>query len=628
MSRHAHGTFTAAVGDENLWRTNPVWCVDCLVAAWRDSDDESLHVSRRVRALVACLAGRGVRINPDAQKRWAAQGLIDSPAAPDELPTPGVVGLVIDRLAGVAWVAPLEARPAAGWSVAANLPIRPATVLQDLLVRTILALGLPQGEAVPERFAFEVRDRLGLRSDGPSMHVAGLLAVLGAANHGPPLLGRACAVVQTEGNAVAPVGSARAKLEAFVREYGRGTLLVRAAGCPESAAFDGAFAQVWEVDSLRDLAGHADRAGLLRVFLESLPLGPADLAAAGGRLRELVEVEHRYAEALDLARRLDRCPCRPEVPARPVREVRRALGDLYRHLGYYEESEELAVRECAQARATPASCYDEQAQADAVHAASLYDPHRFLEMEQILRPWCERLAADPLLVAPETRVMVFNTLARALVILGRAGWAALFRQSLDLLRRRNPTDAPRTWNYLAHGLLRSGRTDEAAAVLADVDGQPAMSDMSRWAFRFLQAEHARQAGRVSACPEMEAPAETPKRLGHPFGFYFQATARQAGRLLDDARGRFRRARECFVQDAGPADRPNILYFLVECMRLAEAAWADDARLWDEARQELGRHLRPRAGCLLGDYYAAVWPGLGPLPNKNAAEIFLRRVPYF
>ena len=64
-------------------------------------------------------------------------------------------------------------------------------------------------------------------------------------------------------------------------------------------------------------------------------------------------------------------------------------------------------------RTSAASSYDGQAQAEVNLAAALYDSHRFQEMEDLLDPWYERLDADPLIVTPMTRVMVFNTLARA-----------------------------------------------------------------------------------------------------------------------------------------------------------------------------------------------------------------------
>jgi hypothetical protein len=460
-----------SVGDERLWQTNPVWCVDELLGRWQRSSGDWLHVSRLLPALLAWLAGRGVQLPPEAFRGWVSRGLLADGPQGGGPPTPGVVGIVVQRTQPIAWVAPLEARRAPTWAVADHLPFRPPTVLQDALIRLV---GLPEAGALPERFAFALDDRLGYWADGPSMQVAGLLAVLGSANANPGLLRRTTAVVQPEKDRLISTRSVRLKLEAFVRECGRGTLLVRAAGDGEAAAFDCHFDDVWEVSDFADLSRHVSRTGLLRVFLTNARLSGAEYAVVRERLRVLME-SHRYAEALELARRLAACELGPDVPSGAVREARRDLIDLNRHLGYQEESERLAVEEAGLARRCETS-YDERARADVMHAAGLFDPHRFEKMETILSPWLERLEADALLVAPETRVMVFNTAARVRVILGRAGWCDLFRRSLAILRERDPLDMPRSWNYQAHGLLRCGRVEEASAVLAEADGHPAMTD--------------------------------------------------------------------------------------------------------------------------------------------------------
>jgi hypothetical protein len=522
-------------------------------------------------------------------------------------------------------VAPLEARPSEGWSVAGSLPIKPS-VLQDLLVRLVHTLGVPQAGAIPERFAFALEDRLGLPSSGESMLVAGLLAVLDAANGGPGLLRCACAVVQPAGDALVASGSARRKLGAFRREYGRGTLLVCAPG-DTAAEFGGLFDEVWEVDSFGALARCTARAGLLRVFMESAPLGRADLSVACERLRLLIDA-YRYGEALDLARRLLDCPRVPDAPPQVVRDLHRAAADLYRHLGYYVEAEGLAAEAAQLTRTAAATCYDEQASADVIHAAALFDPHRFEDMERLLVPWEERLTRNPLLVLPETRVMVFNTLARARVLLGRDSWQDLFGRSLELLRQRDPHDMPRTWNYLAHGLLRYDRQDEAEEVLLRIEGLEAMTPMSRWMARFHRAELERQRRRMWSDAEMEGAPDQPSQFSHAFAFYFQATARQPRRDPAEAATRFRTARALFLRDPSAGDRPNILHFLADCMRLGEACYGNDQAAWMEARAALAKHLRPREACRLAEHYAAAWQAVGEWPDFGAVEQFLRAVPFF
>jgi hypothetical protein len=258
----------------------------------------------------------------------------------------------------------------------------------------------------------------------------------------------------------------------------------------------------------------------------------------------------------------------------------------------------------------------------------LYDPHLFDEMAAILEPWLRLLTEDELIVGPETRVMVFNTLARALVILGRGEWIELFRKSEIILHEYEPTDLPRTWNFLAHGLIRSGQLDKANSVLVQAENWPGISELSRWFCCFLRAEYSRSCGQQSFSDEMEAAPNEKKRAGHPFGFYFRATARQPDRTKLDAVNRFRRARDFFLQDAGSGDPPNILHFLADCMRLGEAGWSADAPLWCQARCALARHLEPRSGCKLAEHYKEVWTVIGDYPDRDAAEALLRRVPFF
>jgi hypothetical protein len=363
--------------------------------------------------------------------------------------------------------------------------------------------------------------------------------------------------------------------------------------------------------------------------VENTPLGSQDVAIAGAYLRWLVESEHRYSEALGLARRLDSCRLNPGVPARFLREVRRDLIDLSRHLGYYAEADNLAREEGERARQPVTGNYDEQAQADVVRAAALYDPHLFEEMDSLLSPWLLRLEEDSRIVLPETRIMVLNTLARARVILGRPDWEAMFRKSLEILRQRDPTDAARTRNFLAHALLRNRRTDEAGVLLDELDRDIDRSEMSRWMLRFYQAEHARQSGKCHTDPEMEdSPRKNGNRLGHPFGFYFQATARQPGQSPQHAARRFSTARDFFLRDAQERGRRTILTFLASCMLLGEAAWLGDTGLWHQARKCLADELRPHDSCLLMEHYSAQWSRLGTAPDRAAADAFLSHVPFF
>jgi hypothetical protein len=403
--------------------------------------------------------------------------------------------------------------------------------------------------------------------------------------------------------------------------------MVRCRECAEAAGYDSHFDDVWEVESLVELARVLEGTRWLDVFLADQQLSAVDAGTVCERVRRLETSEHGYAEALDLSNRAERCGFGPDVPTRLRRELRQTRIDLYRHLGAYAKSAELAEEDHCLSRSSRAPSYDDQARADLTYAAALYAPHRFEEIRRLLDPWREQLTDDPLRVAPFTRVQVFNTLGRALVALGRSGWEDLFRRSEELLGEFEPTNLPRTWCYLAQGYLRDGRLNEAEEVLRRIPGHPGLDDMSRWFLRFYQADAARRQGEIWADPEMER-AVISRRVGHPFAFYQQATARQPGRDTASALDRFRRAREFLAQDEPDGDGRNIQRFLSVCIQLAEAAWASDQPRWDESLTALERQLAPHPGLGLSDHYTGYLPAIGSAPAREAAERLLNRVPFF
>jgi pentatricopeptide repeat protein len=403
--------------------------------------------------------------------------------------------------------------------------------------------------------------------------------------------------------------------------------MVRCRGCAEAAEYDSHFDNIWEVDSLAELARELEGTRWLDVFLADQQLSAADARTVSGRIRRLEQSEHRYAEALDLSNRAERCGFGPDVPTHLRRGFRQTRIDLYRHLGADAKSAELAEEDQRLSRTSSASSYDDQARADVTYAAALYAPHRFEEICRLLDPWREQLTADPFRVTPFTRVMVFNTLGRASVVLGRAGWEDLFRRSEKLLGELEPTELPRTWSYLAQGYLRDGRLSEAEEVLHRMAIHPGLDQLSRWFLCFYQADAARRRGETWEDPEMEQ-AVVSRRVGHPFGFYLQATARQPGRDTSSALDRFRRAREFLAHDEPDGDARNIQRFLSECIRLAEAAWASDHPKWVASLTALQRHLAPHPGLGLSDHYAGHLPAIASAPARDAAERLLNRVPFF
>ncbi|WP_020473483.1 hypothetical protein [Zavarzinella formosa] len=617
----------SAIADEALFRTNPVWCLEKLLKRWEQDDATRIRLSARLSALLEALPTLGFFLPPDSISNWARRHgplSIREGAKNQSPPAPGVVGVIVDAGCQETWVVPLQAERSAAWEVDPTLPFRPGGILQDLFIKFLHTLGLPSLEGVPERFAFKITDSLGRRSDGPSMHVAGLLAVIREANARPQELDRVCAVVEPQADRLISVGGVKRKLDAFLREFGPGTLLVRAKSSDEAREYDCRFDEVWEVDSVPDLAKRCEERQWLRIFLDDQPLTTIDADAVTARIRRLEEIEHRYKEALDLACRTERCGFSAGVPMRLRSKVRQWMTDLNRHLGFYQRSAELAEESCRRTRSSQAFSYEDQARADVDHAAALYAPHRFDEILRILGVWQDRLKSDPRLVTPSARVMIFNTLGRSLIALGRSGWEEMFRQSEEILEEFEPTDLPRTWCYMAQGCLRNGRLGDAEDYLCRIESHPGVNKMSRRICRVAKADAARRRGELWIDPEMER-AVVSREVGHPFGFYFQATARQSGRDAADSLARFHRSGEFFAQGAPDGDEQNIQRFLAECVRLAQAAWEDNQRRWDESTEAIAKYLSSNG---FSGHYRNCLPEAGSIPSRSAVETLLDRVPFF
>src|SRR5437870_4629305 len=99
------------VGDEGLWRTNPVWCLDRLVDVGTKNDRLWLTLPERLRACIRVLSDQGIYVPPEAPERWKAADLPNSATkhgGANDLPCPGVVGLVVDPTRKIGWVVPLE----------------------------------------------------------------------------------------------------------------------------------------------------------------------------------------------------------------------------------------------------------------------------------------------------------------------------------------------------------------------------------------------------------------------------------------------------------------------------------------------------------------------------------------
>jgi hypothetical protein len=616
--------------NDAMIRTNPVEYLRRKLKEWLRAPLGAVQAPGRLAGQLKVLRERGIVLPPESLCDLANRAGLPVPP-PGPLPEPGVVGLIVDEREGCGFVTPLRAERGR-WHVPHYFPFQ-AVDLQKLLLRLIHALRLACDGVVPERLSFTLSDGLEEWSRGDSMHVAGLLAILDEVAGRSPLLRRVCALVEPDGECLRPVGMIRQKLDGFRRECGVGTLLVYHPDSDRDVAkYD--FKYRWSVASLADLARHAQKPeegpDLLSPLLDDVELSGEDVKTAYHFLREQIHRDHCYAPAHDLARRLLKCKKGADVSAPVMRDVERSVWDLSRHLGYLEESlkvaEELATR---LARPHTITSYDEQADAATLLAATLYHLHRFEQIECILARWEKRLTDDPLLVSPETRMKLLNTLARARIASGSARWREPIEEALRILEDRDPTDRPRTLCYLARGLLRDRKFGDARRALDDAGACPGAPKFSRWVRAFLLADLARRSGDTPFLdPEMENSGQPgkfsePGEISLPLASYLQATARHPD--LTDRTDRFQRAAAVLRREVGQYTPTNLLHGLASLMELAAATSSQE---WNNARSRLADFLGPNSRLGLYTYYRDVFDTLADSPDRAAVERLLDRVPHF
>lgn len=422
------------------------------------------------------------------------------------------------------------------------------------------------------------------------------------------------------------------KLKAFSREVEEGTLLVRHADSQAAQAFDDLFREVWTVRSLKELAEKLHDKGLLQTLFDCARLSESELRRINLQLKEMVDEQRDYSASLDLARRALQCEVQDDVPATVVAETQRAFLDARRHRGDLSvlEKERQQLNELQNSGGL--TCYEELADKSVNYAASCYDPHLFGEMIDVLTPWVERVEEEPRLLSPELRYKLFNTLARARIARQEQGWRDPLERSLELQEKLAPGQVQRTRNYLIHGLLRFHKFEVASQQIQRAVEDEFLSEYSRQFLCFYRADLARRRGGLWEDEQMEQVHLESTEPGHPGGYYFQATARQSHRNVDDRLRRFQKARQLFLKDfdtsAPESSQNSVLYLLASAAGLAQAAYGDDQGRWVREKDFLKNFLETRMCAGMDRYYQNVTESLEAEPDVRSVEELLRAIPYF
>lgn len=582
----------------------------------------------------------------------------------------GVVGLVLGAETGgqpFAWADRLRAEPDLRWRGRAGLPFEPL----DLLGVLLRLLGARAGDELlrhlPEAKAFAIVDEIDEEIAGPSMTIAGALAVLDAASgHVRPELAAVASFVQLEAG-VQPSGATdqhltlkrvegeATKLAAFQRECGRGSLcLVAPDSLLDTKELHRSFERVWIVEDLDRLGGRLEAAGLLEDFARPAPLSRQELDRVEALIGRLRKDEFLVRRALDLALRLEAAAREPGLGTDiSAARGRRALAHATQPLRFDAVlGDAVAAAEGVLERARKApdlASHAELCAASIELGAAHYVEYDFERMAAELRPWKQRLDEDPHLVDADLRVRVLGNLGRALAVHEppageEPAWPALFAEALALQAITDPSKLTLTRGFLVGALLAAGQLDAAELELGRAEAELSRTDyagnLSLWFLRFDRADLARRRGELWDDPEMEREGVVRTgQFGRAMGYYFQATARQVGRERADAAERFERAAAFFGEGRPPASSGQWVF--VHLCRLGAAERSRDPKAWRASRADLEAFLAEDFAVGIRRWYGELvqalptdfqaelaFEGGGSGDPAGALEALFARDPYF
>ncbi len=469
----------------SIWQSNGAWCL-----------------ARRYPGLAApCRGGRpagpeGVRfVHPDWRERLRAVVLalqsssragivlprsflhllqsrgVEVPDTPVGEQSRGVVGLAVDRDNDEGFLVPLRAtmQEPGRWHCDPELPFRDCRGLRDLLVRILDCLGPGLLHLAAERWSFQIHGGIGIPISGPSMDIAGILAIARASlpSAATGILSNCCALVQpSQPGAVelSPVDNEEAKMAAFFRECDGGSLLVTHRESRLAQRHAAGFAEVWRVGSLAELAERMHCAGLLAGLMDDRPLSEQELMSIRLEVARLAK-SHEPARISRLCRAAISMGTAPTVRAQLVASLHARMSSCLRQQGNFIDA--LAACSAVDSVGMRWASHEERLLLDCERAWCLGDAHRFRRAASLLDPHMDRMEADPWVYTASARRNLWNTRGRVLALAGhpRSAWEECFRRTLELQGEWDPASMGRTRVYLAKALAQAGHHDEALELI-------------------------------------------------------------------------------------------------------------------------------------------------------------------
>lgn len=602
-------------------RTNPVLCFEDWISEYFPLRNPDMG-RRLADQKLAEWMDAGVCFPTHAVERFRSRGWLSRSSRSGKRSAPRIVGLVFDRDRSRGLVDPLITKCASTLTHSPLLPFS-AQSAQSLLLRVCEKL-IPQiPGAVPEALGFAFSESLHENCIGNSMDVAALLSCLDAmTDQRCELFSAACAVVELgSDDALIPVRNLEVKLDAFLREYGHGSLLVVSPESKLDSEASAAFDTIWEVPSLDRLAAEIRQyPSVLSALQTSDALQPDQIGLVMSRLRALEE-QRNSADVIRLCERISECGFHDDVVLYERTRIRKYHADALRHEGRYRESLavgnelRLLLKECETLFSS-----DELMGHDVDKAAALFDACRFREAHDLLEPWLALCDKDPQRFSSQKRIELFNTIARCMIMLQMEGWQQLLARSITLQGQTDRSNIRRTESYLCHGLLRIDQLEAAEAVIrkheASLTDDPFIDGFTR----FYRYELERRRGALWPANARDLP----RWQGYTYAFALQAIGRQ----------RNRPAAQCadLLSEAVQHLRPmcdgddNVLNVIAHALLLLQAALRQDEELWSTAGDWL-QHYVHSLGDAKTEWFGAVTDEMGSQPSLVIAEKLMCLMPY-
>lgn len=611
------------MGQAERIRTNPVLCFDNWLGIHFRGDNPPARRRAAAKKLSEWIEA-GVVFPPDAIEDYRARGFLPDGLKMEAQRPPRVVGLVFDDHDQIGLVDPLKTRCATHSTHSTLLPFT-APFIQSLLIRVCEELAPQIPGALPEILGFEFGESLEEPISGDSMDIAGLLSAIDAlAEEQCELFAACCAVVQPGSDGTLhPVGRLTEKLDAFLREFGRGSLLVVSPETALEPRFEAAFDAKWRVSSIPELA---QRIGQIPIIASRLthrePINPSQMSLLLSRLR-LLEEERAAVDVIRLCERVAKNDYDGAVPLRDRARVQKYHYDSLRHRGQHGKSLGVVKQlEPTIKQLGSAISWEEELQYVIDQAAALFDSCDIHRAFTQLEAWMTMCNEDPRRFSSQLRIELFNTLGRCSIMLGDDRFEDLFQASIRLQEQVDPANIRRTESYLVYGLLRANWLDKAHALIGKHEANPTGDNLADGFTRFYRFELERRQGNVWPASEKELPQDW---VGYTRAFALQAMARQPGRETSQAAELLEHAVELLESETGDDDH-NILALIASALMLSWAGIAGDAELWRKSSERIHQRVH-ELGNSQQTWFGDVINALGHEPERELAEELIKRTPY-